>query len=563
MADNRQVADRRETNVRVPQCAMDAVTTVASRWAISRDAAVRRLLDEHVQRQDAVGEEDRRTHISTVLRYPRPPRFRSQPKPGVSLRLRVDADVLERAKQLALRLPGQSERAHRDYAARLLTDAVMTAIAFEEPFEDEFLADLFPLPRHGSAIGLWLLAVAATSSTPERAVRDAAKHARDVSITGLDSGQRARRRKLLLVDEALDEVAWHDDTRFKVATNIAYRRLVGPRAGRYEDILYTRGTQWEKERRAFATPGAKASRAHELRMSGTEDLTWMREEVPNWFDESGRGAGAVWRARRRVELDDLRDWLEAEEPHRRVVDAPGWVVRRPRQWRALRLPLGSGSDLRKPCASWRANGQVIDFMSGDRLTLWPVTRCPQTGRWQPVQGLEPIVAAAHRVAPAQRVAFIESLLVDWADRDDDEPLDGLFLPADGAGQHGFIEPDHHAVLMTQAREATIQTMHDVVADLAPAKEPYREILNAAAEDGRVREFQRLANRAGVPFTVTKAMWRWPGRTIVDQLEETPADALQWLARWAYEGCCRLLNIVAHKEWEAGFDHHPASRWLRL
>ena len=42
----------------------------------------------------------------------------------------------------------------------------MTAIATEEPFEDEFLADLFPLPRHGSAIGLWLLAVAATSSTP-------------------------------------------------------------------------------------------------------------------------------------------------------------------------------------------------------------------------------------------------------------------------------------------------------------------------------------------------------------------------------------------------------------
>jgi len=43
---------------------------------------------------------------------------------------------------VSLRLPGQSPRAYRDYQARLLTDAVMTAIAVDEPIVDEFLDGL-------------------------------------------------------------------------------------------------------------------------------------------------------------------------------------------------------------------------------------------------------------------------------------------------------------------------------------------------------------------------------------------------------------------------------------
>lgn len=539
---------------------MEAVSAVAARWATSRDAALRRLLEQHVQRQDALAPDDRRTHISTVLRYPRPPRFRNHPKPGSPLRLRIDADVLEQAKQLALRLPGQSERAHRDYAARLLTDAMMTAIASEEPFDDEFLAGLLPMLRHGSALGLWLLAVAATGTDPERAVREAAKHARTATPTEFDPEEHARRRKLLLVDEALDEVAWHDDTRFTVATNIARRRLVGPHAPRYEHILYTRGGPWEEERRAFAAPGV--SRAHELRVSGNADLTWIREDVPHWFDESGRGAGAVWRARRRVELDDLVEWLEADASQRRVVDAPGWVVHRPPGWRAHRPPLGTMSDLPEPFASWRADGRVIAFAFGDRRALWPLMRSAQAGQWQPVDGFEPVVAAAQQVTPTQLAGFIESVLVDWADPGSDERQD-LQLPADGARKHGFIDAYEHALLMAQAREATLQAMHRIVAELPSAKRVYREALSEIAADGNVRGFERVADRAGVPFSAAKAMWHWPSRTIVEQLDNMPADALQWLAWWTYKGCHRLLNAAAHEEWKAGFDHHPESRWLRL
>jgi hypothetical protein len=208
---------------------------------------------------------------------------------------------------------------------------------------------------------------------------------------------------------------------------------------------------------------------------------------------------------------------------------------------------------------------VIELRCADRLVLWPLTRSAQKGEWQPVPGLEPIVAAARRVVPAQLVAFIESLLVDWAadQGDNDEQPGGLYLPADGARKHRFIDPSEHAVLMTQAREATVREMHRVIAALAPRKQSYREALSTAAETGNVREYQRLAVRAGVPFAVVKAMWRWPGGSIVDQLEETPADSLQWLTWWAYQGCRRLLNVAAHKEWQAGFDHLPASRWTHL
>ena len=46
-------------------------------------------------------------------------------------------------------------------------------INFEEPFTDEFLDGLVPILRHGSALGLWQLAVAATSSRAENVVFDA------------------------------------------------------------------------------------------------------------------------------------------------------------------------------------------------------------------------------------------------------------------------------------------------------------------------------------------------------------------------------------------------------
>ncbi|MBP5859144.1 hypothetical protein F6456_00025 [Streptomyces sp. LBUM 1484] len=104
-----------ETNVRLPPCAFEALATVAASKRTSRDETVRRLLAEHVERQEQEYPEDRLTHVSTVLRYPPPPRWRGDPRTDRPLRLRVPAGLLERARTVSLRLPGQYQRAFRDY----------------------------------------------------------------------------------------------------------------------------------------------------------------------------------------------------------------------------------------------------------------------------------------------------------------------------------------------------------------------------------------------------------------------------------------------------------------
>jgi hypothetical protein len=79
-----------ETNVRLPPCAFDALTTVVARHGTLRDATVRRLLAEHVERQEQTDPDDRLTHISTVLRYP-PPRWRKDPRQDRPLRAALGA----------------------------------------------------------------------------------------------------------------------------------------------------------------------------------------------------------------------------------------------------------------------------------------------------------------------------------------------------------------------------------------------------------------------------------------------------------------------------------------
>ncbi|MGA6160680.1 hypothetical protein ACPEIC_46060 [Stenotrophomonas sp. NPDC087984] len=89
--------------------------------------------------------------------------------PALRLRVRAPHGLLERARAVSLRLPGQHPRAYRDYQGRMLTDEVTTAIAVAELFTDDFLTGLLPLLRHGAALGPWRLAVAASSTGPEKA----------------------------------------------------------------------------------------------------------------------------------------------------------------------------------------------------------------------------------------------------------------------------------------------------------------------------------------------------------------------------------------------------------
>ncbi len=156
-----------ETNVRIAPCTLDALRRIMVRRGTSRDETVRQLLAEHVTAQEQEHPEDRLTHISTVLRYPRrradgamqgTPTCAGAARPaGAGPR-----GLAAAAGPAPARLPGLP-------GPRTLTDAVTTAIAVAELFTDDFLTGLLPLLRHGAALGLWRLAVAASSTGPEKA----------------------------------------------------------------------------------------------------------------------------------------------------------------------------------------------------------------------------------------------------------------------------------------------------------------------------------------------------------------------------------------------------------
>ncbi len=107
--------------------------------------------------------------------------------------------------------PARQPVAFRDYGARPLTDAVVTAIARVEPFVDDGLDGLPPLLTQRAAHGLWQLTVAATLRRAEQRVLH---DPRDETASVLREG----------------DAAWHAPWRFAVALHLARELLTGPHA---------------------------------------------------------------------------------------------------------------------------------------------------------------------------------------------------------------------------------------------------------------------------------------------------------------------------------------------
>jgi plasmid stability protein len=162
------VAAAKQTSVRVPREAVAALEAYAAKHGKSRDAALRAALQNYVTTQSALEPEQRLTHVTTVLRYPPQPPGRGRPDPRAHLRFRIDTGLKTEATDLGYRLPGQSRRhGHHDYAARPLTDAVMTAIHEAEPFTVTGTEDLPQTLTQRIALALWRLAAAATITEAE------------------------------------------------------------------------------------------------------------------------------------------------------------------------------------------------------------------------------------------------------------------------------------------------------------------------------------------------------------------------------------------------------------
>lgn len=532
------MADIEETNVRLPDCAHAALDMVRQARGISRDEAVRQVLAAHVASQEILQDCDQLTHIASVLRYPSPA-HRGAPVPGRPLRLRLPRGLTARARAVAFRLPGQSVRSHADYQARLLTDAMMTAIAVHERLSDEFLDGLLPLLRRDAALGLWHLAAAATSTFPENVIRDAADVARDAEMP-------ADHRQVLRAAEALEEVvAWHSPERFLVAENLARDLLTGPRSAANEQMLY------EQLRQVW---GALCDR---LRTDPAARAPYLRG-VPD-LNLSGRGGAAVWRAHRRVESQDFEDWLArtaGPASSERFVRPPGWRVRVPAGWRARIWP---GADcIPEPYAAWVRDRRLLVFPIDEKLVTWPLAY-DGDGGLIPVAGIEALASAAG-LRPGQISGFIEAMLVDWSVKGyhPELPVNPV-LPARTAFRLGLIGKDERDRCLEEARMATLRKMQDVVGGLPDPWEHRAEFQRAI---GNRREFMRLARRHRVWFEVVKPTWSWPVRSVASELVEgARADAVRWLAGWALETSDRLLQRSMEHAWNAAIEGRPKSYWL--
>jgi Ribbon-helix-helix protein, copG family len=539
-----------ETNVRVPECAAAALDVVAQRRGMSRSETVRRILDDYLSDQLQRDPDDRWTHISTVIGYPAAPWRRGRgrrPRPGRLVRLRLVPGTTDRLRSVALKLPGQSQRGHPEYQARLLTDAVVTAIARAEPFTDSALLGLLPLLRQRAAVGLWLMAAAASASEAERALHGQAERIR-AGMWGTNTVVTPEQKRLLELDEAVDErVAWHAPARFVVAFNLARERLSGADAATHEQYFYDQAAGWQEER-------------EDLREAS--DRGRYRQGIPDRFEGTGRGATAVWRIARQHAGEQFERWLigrdSVEAPSEQLVAPPGWWVASPTAWCTYRI--GAAVNVAEPFASWLAAGRLLLVpVHGGRL-LWPLVPTMEAVGWAPVPGIEPIIAAsAPRVSkPRQLLAFVEAVLLDrertregGTSRRDMPLTPSVAVPVHRAVEFGLIDDRTRHECMRWAREQTLREMSSIIAGLSPDQEYAREALEDA--HGNSRRFARITARLGIEFHVVRATWPWQVLSVADELEAgRSAAALCWLADYVYRDSQRALQRVTEAVWYSAY-----------
>jgi hypothetical protein len=179
----------------------------------------------------------------------------------------------------------------------------------------------------------------------------------------------------------------------------------------------------------------------------------------------------------------------------------------------------------------------------------------------PVPAVEQLLATAKELRPDQVSGFIEAVLVDWSGEEDhpDFPI-RLDLPAHEAFDLGFINADERQRAMAEARTATIEEMARIVGSLPDHLQHHRVELSQAM--GSARVFGHLADRLDIKFTAVKATWMWPGRTVAEEiLAGTRAEAVRWLAGWAYKTSTRMLQRAMEQAWNEAFEHRPETYWL--
>ncbi|UUE28573.1 hypothetical protein LRQ08_32095 (plasmid) [Rhodococcus qingshengii] len=495
MAENRF-----DTNVTIPKSALDRLSEIVRMPGYkSRDQTGRYLILKYIQRNEIIPADDRLTHISTVMRHPLPP-IRLPNKdlaildpvvPTRGLKLRLPEGASGQARSLAFRLPGQAQfRGPSDYQSRLLTDAVMTSIAYEccelglDPITDPVLANIYPLIRQRAARGLWLLAVNATRTGAERTIlREAELSKEEREQRKAKTGEPIKPRyvegvaALLQMNDLNDgEAVWHHTHRYQLVQYLASRLL--STASRHnpkhtEQALYDQhGDHWNTLLADAVTLGP-SPRGMKSRVGTTRPTT-------TGINFEGRGGGAVWRAQRSLGLFNIISWISrsASADSARVlhVNPPGWQLVLPDGWKPSFFP-GNLSD---EWAAHVAERRVLCFdldrdvppgAQGTRSRsqlVWPTVDHEVDGP-RPVAGLQTILAALMEgIEDQRRVA--EVLLLElmpgnvaagqgWYDRQDnpndadDTLLSSVFI-ADDPGPF-LLSPKQSADLPAHASSSAV------------------------------------------------------------------------------------------------------------
>lgn len=529
-----------ETNVRIPQCAADALDQVVEHRGLSRDATVRQLLAEYIedQRRRSGGDYDdsdnRLTHIATMMRYPTPA-GRGKPKAGVQLRLRLPENAAEEAKQLAFSVPGQSRaRGHRDYQARRLTDAVMTAIARVQPFSDTNLEGIKPLIRQRTARGLWRLVVASTLSGSEFEILEnayAEKQKRDQDLRKRRAVGPVGPASRLAHELQEGDQAWHGVRRRLAANSIARALLSGPKTEQMDRILYNqddRDTEW---------PDLLIEHQRLLRADGA-------------IDSEGRGAGLVWRARRKLYLADLHTWLvhtEVAPPpkhlHALVMEPPGWTLILPPTWQPYTL--ASTETLDNVWADHLSSGRVLDVTSGSKRLLWPTILTPRGRR--PVPGFELITKHAGPLKPELLVEMILRHFPSPHDTDllyvtrpvhypgdDSVPINfdrPIPVPARIAHKLGLIDSEERDRLINEAIATNQHQMERVIAAVSTSSdERYKaSALRTAMKANDLTAFSKITAKTKQKFGISKPDHFVEGTSLARQLDAGSNPAMiAWL-----------------------------------
>jgi hypothetical protein len=492
------VANLRQTSVRVPHEAVAALQIHAARLGVSRDAALREAIADFVERQQPVDEEARLTHLTTVLRYPPMPLGRGTPDPRAHLRFRIDPDQRAAAGALGFRLPGQSHRhGHHDYAARTLTDSIMTAVHQAQPFVVSGLEGLPQVITHRVGLGLWRLTVAATLTAAET---HALWHASDPDLA------------VVLTEE--ERIAWHHPWRFAVARHILRSLLAEHDAEEWMDMLESQTGQYRLLLDRLQRRDPRAA--------------WLQDDLrgldTHKSSVEGRGGTAVWRAERELEMTSIENWLaDPESTSTHDIGTPEWNLRWPDEW--TKACFSHGTPIPAELDAHVTAGKVSVVTSGSRRAYWPLT----TGG-APVEEFSACLRAGKDLSPAR---LAEVVLLDH------EELPTPGLPAATAHDLGFItdkQRDHLVTTAAASNASMIASTLHRAADRLDADE--LGVLSALAD--QPRRFVTVANRHHLHCWYVNDWWQWPISSVVEAIRGGHSPARIRAVTEAY------INITAHE-----------------